>query len=49
MDNGEGELPLEWWQVALGAGVTVLALGYLGKLGKSAIDEAEQETEGQCP
>ena len=41
IDGGEGELALEWWQVA-GAGVfTVVALGYLAKVAKDALDEAE--------
>lgn len=48
VDEGQGELPLEWWQVALGAGATVLALGYLGKIAKNALDEAEQEAESDA-
>ncbi|KAK9805716.1 hypothetical protein WJX73_001365 [Symbiochloris irregularis] len=43
LDDGQGELALEWWQVAIGAGVTILALGYLGKIGSQALEEAEQE------
>jgi len=31
------------WQVALGLGITVLAVGYIGKLAKKALDDVEQE------
>ena len=48
LDDGHGELALEWWQVAVAAGVTVLALGYLGKIAKAALEEAEQELKSEA-
>ena len=47
LDDGQGELALEWWQVAVGAAVTVVALGYLGKIAKAALDEAQGETDAE--
>ena len=44
LDEGQGELPLEWWQVALGVGFTVGALAYLGKIAKGSPDDAEADT-----
>jgi uncharacterized membrane protein YdjX (TVP38/TMEM64 family) len=42
--DGEGEFAgVAGWQVALGLGVTVLALGYIGKVAKKALDDAEAE------
>lgn len=43
LDEGRGELALEWWQVALGAAFTAAALAYLGKIAKAALDEAEND------
>ena len=31
------------WQVALGLGITVLAVGYIGKVAKKALDDVENE------
>ena len=45
LDDGQGELALEWWQVAAAVAFTVGALGYLAKIAKSALDEAELELE----
>ncbi len=39
--DGEGSVGVESWQVALGLGVTLLAIGYIGRLAKNAITEAE--------
>ncbi|GLC59612.1 hypothetical protein PLESTB_001506000 [Pleodorina starrii] len=39
--DGEGSVGVESWQVALGLGVTLLAIGYVGQLAKNAIEEAE--------
>jgi hypothetical protein len=36
-------------QVAVGLGVTVLALGFVGQLAKQAIEEVEQEEHGGPP
>ncbi|EFJ44910.1 hypothetical protein VOLCADRAFT_121223 [Volvox carteri f. nagariensis] len=49
--DGEGSVGVESWQVALGLGVTLLAIGYVGRLAKTAIEEAEagsgnEDTEG---
>ena len=43
LDEGQGELPLEWWQVAVGVAFTIGALGYLGKIAKEALDDAEAD------
>ncbi|KAG2424516.1 hypothetical protein HXX76_014397 [Chlamydomonas incerta] len=43
--DGEGSLGVESWQVALGLGVTLLAIGYVGQLAKGALEEAEQESD----
>lgn len=34
-----------WAQVALGLGVTLLAIGYVGQLAKGALEEAEKESD----
>ena len=41
LDGGEGELALEWWQVAGAVVFTLGALGYLARIAKDALDEAE--------
>ena len=42
LDAGEGgSMGVESWQVALGAAVTLLALYYVGRLAKGALDEVE--------
>ncbi|KAK9813128.1 hypothetical protein WJX72_009521 [[Myrmecia] bisecta] len=43
IDNGEGGLAIAPWQVALGVGVTVLALGYIGKVAQKALDDVEND------
>lgn len=43
LDGGEGSFSVETWQVALGLGVTVLALGFVGQLAKQAIKEMDQD------
>lgn len=42
--DGEGSVGVESWQVAMGLGVTLLAIGYIGRLAKNAIKEAESGT-----
>jgi len=46
LTEGEGSLSPELWQVGLGLGVTVLALGFVGKLAKQALEEVEEEEGG---
>ena len=42
--DGDGDVGgVKGWQVALGLGITVLAVGYIGKLAKKALDDVEQE------
>ena len=44
LDTGEaGGFGVEPWQVALGATVTLLALGYVGNVAKKALDEADED------
>ena len=44
LDAGEGgSVGVESWQVALGAAVTLLALWYVGRLAKGALDDVEEE------
>ena len=43
LDGGEAGLGVAWWQIAIGAGATALALGYIGQVAKKALDEAEAE------
>lgn len=44
LDSGEaGGIGVETWQVALGAAVTLLALGYVGRVAKKALDEADED------
>ncbi len=40
MDAGGG---ISSWQLAVGAGVTILAIGYIGRLAKQALDEADDD------
>ena len=43
--DGDGDVGgVKGWQVALGLGVTVLAVGYIGRLAKKALDDVEEET-----
>lgn len=44
----EGGLPVSKWQVGLGIAVTLAVLGYVGRLAKKALDEAEQEDEASA-
>lgn len=42
--DGDGDVGgVKGWQVALGLGITVLAVGYIGKLAKKALDDVENE------
>jgi uncharacterized membrane protein len=41
--EGEGSIGLESWQLALGLSLTLLAMGFVGRLAKQAIDEVEAE------
>lgn len=43
LTEGEGSLSVESWQVGLALGATVLALGFVGRLAKQAVQEADQE------
>ena len=43
ISSGEGSLPFSKWQLVLGIAVSLGALGYMGKLAKNALDEAEEE------
>ena len=46
LDNNEDMgLPLNKWQVGAGILLTVAILGYIGRLAKNALDEAEAEGE----
>lgn len=43
-------LPLfrtQLWQVALGLGVTLVALAFVGSVAKDALEEVEREEEGK--
>lgn len=40
----DGEMGgVKGWQVALGLGITVLAVGYIGKVAKKALDDVEND------
>ena len=42
LDAGEGgSVGVESWQLALGAAVTLVALWYVGRLAKRALDDVE--------
>jgi uncharacterized membrane protein YdjX (TVP38/TMEM64 family) len=45
LTEGEGSITPEIWQVALGLGVTVAVLGWVGQLAKNALDEASEAGE----
>lgn len=39
-DTGGG---ISSWQLAIGAAVTILAVGYIGRLAKQALDEVDDD------
>jgi hypothetical protein len=43
LTEGEGSFGVESWQVAVALGATILALGFVGRLAKSAVEEADRE------
>jgi hypothetical protein len=43
LTEGEGSFGVESWQVAVALGATVLALGFVGRLAKNAVEEADRE------
>jgi hypothetical protein len=43
LSEGEGSLGVETWQVALALGATAIALGFVGRLAKQAVEEADRE------
>lgn len=43
LTEGEGSFGVESWQVAVALGATVLALGFVGRLAKNAVEEADKE------
>lgn len=43
LSEGEGSLGVETWQVALAFGATAIALGFVGRLAKQAVEEADRE------
>ena len=44
MENGGGDgLSVAPWQVVLGLGASLLAIGYIGQLAKRAVEEADAE------
>jgi hypothetical protein len=45
--EGEGSLPINAWQVGLGLGATLLALGFVGQLAKKAVEEVDKEEQQQ--
>ncbi len=42
-EGAEGSLGFESWQLAAGLGLTALAMGFVGRLAKQALDEVEKE------
>ena len=40
---GDGELPLEWWQIALGVIVSAGVIWYIGTLAKGELQNLEEE------
>lgn len=42
-DGSAGGLPVSRWQLGLGIAITIAILGYVGRLAKEALDEAEAE------
>jgi len=43
LTEGEGSFGVESWQVGIALGATVLALGFVGRLAKNAVEEADRE------
>eukprot|EP00882_Tetradesmus_deserticola_P002585 GHRQ01002750.1.p1 GENE.GHRQ01002750.1~~GHRQ01002750.1.p1 ORF type:complete len:381 (+),score=131.23 GHRQ01002750.1:226-1368(+) len=43
LSEGEGGLGVENWQVGLALGATAIALGFVGRLAKQAVEEADKE------
>ena len=43
LTEGEGSFGVESWQVAVALGATVLALGFVGRLARNAVEEADRE------
>jgi uncharacterized membrane protein YdjX (TVP38/TMEM64 family) len=43
MDGMEGGASVSSWQVAVGAAVTFLAIGYIGRIAKQALDEVDDD------
>jgi hypothetical protein len=43
LSEGEGSLGVETWQFALALGATAIALGFVGRLAKQAVEEADRE------
>jgi hypothetical protein len=43
LSEGEGSLGVENWQVGLALGATAIALGFVGRLAKQAVEEADRE------
>eukprot|EP01025_Chloroclados_australasicus_P062639 TRINITY_DN8227_c0_g4_i1.p1 TRINITY_DN8227_c0_g4~~TRINITY_DN8227_c0_g4_i1.p1 ORF type:complete len:350 (+),score=51.02 TRINITY_DN8227_c0_g4_i1:104-1153(+) len=41
--EGQSGTGLAWWQIALGVGTTILALLYVGRIAKNALEKYEQE------
>jgi hypothetical protein len=40
---GEGSIGVESWQLALGLGLTIAAMAFVGNLAKQAVDQVEAE------
>jgi hypothetical protein len=49
IDGGEGGLSVAPWQVAVGVGASLLAIGFIGTLAKRAIDEADADAAVAAP
>jgi hypothetical protein len=47
MEGGESALSIAPWQVAVGVGASLLAIGFIGQIAKRAIDEADAEAEAR--
>lgn len=46
VEGGEGGLSVAPWQVMVGLGASLLAIGFIGQVAKRAIDEADAEVMG---
>ncbi len=46
LNEGEGFLDVPPWQLALGLGVTLLAIGFVGRIAKDALAEVEEGNSG---